>query len=337
MQRVFAPKSVSSDVKAVEALPVPQPPTASEVTHFSCKIEWSAITVKSGKVKYIIEEAKGTDGSEIQVYAGYSLETKVDDMECLKQYKYRLRIELADVSALSEWISVTTDKEPAGVLHLNKAIKRDDAVKVRTMLMTEKNLDLNTMDEKGFTPLMTAAVYNAMESLDCLIEYDPDLDLQNPSGKTALMLACQSGHVEATIRLLDEGAELSAGEGASSPLHWAVDSNSVNIVKRLIEYDCDVNHVDETTTWTPMFRLASVTGNAEVGAELIRNGADVNIPDSEGKNALMQATINNHHALVKILLEAGAKPDKKNNLGRSARDMALAFDKLLVVQHFKNY
>jgi ankyrin repeat protein len=49
------------------------------------------------------------------------------------------------------------------------------------------------MDEKGFTPLMTAAVYNAMESLDCLIEYDPDLDLQNPSGKTALMLACQSG------------------------------------------------------------------------------------------------------------------------------------------------
>jgi ankyrin repeat protein len=49
-----------------------------------------------------------------------------------------------------------------------------------------------------------------------------------------------------------------------------------------------------------MFRLASVTGNAEVGAELIRNGADVNIPDSEGKNALMQATINNHHALVKV-------------------------------------
>ena len=53
-------------------------------------------------------------------------------------FDWRLRIELADVSALSEWISVTTDKEPAGVLHLNKAIKRDDAVKVRTMLMTEK-------------------------------------------------------------------------------------------------------------------------------------------------------------------------------------------------------
>ena len=45
----------------------------------------------------------------------------------------------------------------------------------------------------GFSPLMTAAAYNAQESLDCLLEFEPELDLQNPSGKTALMLACQSG------------------------------------------------------------------------------------------------------------------------------------------------
>ena len=57
--------------------------------------------------------------------------------------------------------------------------------------------------------------------------------------------------MEAAIRLLDEGAGLEAGEGTSSPLHWAVDSNSVSIVRRLIEYDCDVNHVDETTNVRP--------------------------------------------------------------------------------------
>ena len=51
-------------------------------------------------MKYIIEEAKGTDGSEIQVYAGYSLETKVDDMECLKQYKYRFGSEMQTKSFL---------------------------------------------------------------------------------------------------------------------------------------------------------------------------------------------------------------------------------------------
>ena len=91
---------------------------------------------------------------------------------------------------------------------------------------------------------MTAAAYDSQESLDVLLEFDPDLDVINPSGKTALMLACQSGHVEIAVRLLDEDAGVVAGEGTSSPLHWAVDSNSINIVRRLIEYDCDVNAVD---------------------------------------------------------------------------------------------
>ena len=115
---------------------------------------------------------------------------------------------------------------------------------------------------------MTAATYNAVECLDVLLEFDPDLDVINPSGKTALMLACQSGifyrvwpldllfligHIEITIRLLDEDAGLTAGEGSSTPLHWAVDSNSVSIVRRLIEYDCDVNAIDETSSVSKLY------------------------------------------------------------------------------------
>ena len=156
------------------------------------------------------------------------------------------------------------------------------------------------MDEKGFSPLMTAAAYDSQESLDVLLEFDPDLDVINLSGKTALMLACQSGHVEIAVRLLDEDAGVEAGEGTSSPLHWAVDSNSVNIIRRLIEYDCDVNAVDQMSGWTPLVRLASVTGHSGCGQELIDNGADVDYEDPEGKTALMQATVSNHHELVKV-------------------------------------
>ena len=49
-----------------------------------------------------------------------------------------------------------------------------------------------------------------------------------------------------------------------------------------------------------MIRLASVTGHAGVGQELVDNGAEVDIEDEEGKTALMQATVNNHHELVKV-------------------------------------
>lgn len=168
------------------------------------------------------------------------------------------------------------------------------------------------MDEKGFSPLMTAAAYDSQESLDVLLEFDPNLDVINPSGKTALMLACQSGHVEIAVRLLDEDAGVEAGEGTSSPLHWAVDSNSINIIRRLIEYDCDVNAIDECSGWTPLIRLASVTGHAGCGQELLDNGAEIDYEDPEGKTALMQATVNNHHELVKVSLLRKIKFNVKN-------------------------
>jgi len=332
MSRVFAPKA-SVGLPAANDIPEFSPPEAEEVTHFSCKLKWKKINDK--KFKYLIEELKDQDNITL-IYAGFGDECKVEDLDSLRTYKFRLTVEIdgSKISTSSDWISITTNKEPFSIALLNKAVKRDDGVKVRTILMTETSLDINGMDEKGFTPLMTAATYNAVECLDVLLEFDPDLDVINPSGKTALMLACQSGHIEITIRLLDEDAGLTAGEGSSTPLHWAVDSNSVSIVRRLIEYDCDVNAIDETSSWTPLIRLASVTGHAGVGQELVDNGADVDIEDEEGKTALMQATVNNHHELVKVLLDAGADPDKQNKTGRSSRDIAIAFDKRLVMQHF---
>ena len=46
-----------------------------------------------------------------------------------------------------------------------------------------------------------------------------------------------------------------------------------------------------------------MTGNSNVGKELIDSGAEVDIEDNEGKTALMQATVNNHHELIKVRLE----------------------------------
>jgi len=312
---------------------LPNPPTLeiTEVTHHSCQINWKALGDKN--IKYTIQRKK--DESIENVYSGFHNETLAADLESTTGYHFRIKIEFdgKEGSKESEWLQIVTKKPPVGVGDLNKAIKRDDAVKLRTILTIEKNVNLDTVDELGFSPLMAAAAYNAQECLDCLLEYDPDLDLQNPSGKTALMLACQSGHEEIAIRLMDEGAGIEGGDG-STPLHWAVDSNSVSIVKRLIEYDCDVNALDANSQWTPIFRLASVTGAPDVAQALIDAGADLSITDDEGKTPLMQATINNNAKLVQVLLENGADPDFQNNLGRSARDMAIAFDKNLVVAQF---
>ena len=106
------------------------------MTHFSCKLKWKKINDK--KFKYLIEELKGTvltnsktklqddlvlfysikrykDQDNITlVYAGFGDECKVEDLDSLRTYKFRLTVEIdgSKISTSSDWISITTNKEP---------------------------------------------------------------------------------------------------------------------------------------------------------------------------------------------------------------------------------
>ena len=76
---------------------------------------------------------------------------------------------------------------------------------------------------------------------------------------------------------------------------------------------------------TPL-HLASLHGHLPVVKVLIREGADINALDVENNSALHYAAIHGHLPLVKWLL--CRKPDisQKNHLGRTAADLAVAFE-----------
>jgi len=59
---------------------------------------------------------------------------------------------------------------------------------------------------------------------------------------------------------------------------------------------------------------AAVGGNAQVAAQLIRAGADVNVVDNNGKTALMLAVINGYQSLVELLLDNNADVTVKNEV-----------------------
>ena len=64
----------------------------------------------------------------------------MEDLESLKTYKIRLTVVIDGNSAASrstDWLTFTTNKEPYNVALLNSAVKRDDGIKVRTILTTE--------------------------------------------------------------------------------------------------------------------------------------------------------------------------------------------------------
>jgi uncharacterized protein len=82
-------------------------------------------------------------------------------------------------------------------------------------------------------------------------------------------------------------------------------------VKELLERtDVDVNHVNNLG-WTALMEAIVLNDGGKNQQEtiklLIQHGADVNIPDSEGKTPLHWAKERKFFAIVEILLQAEAK------------------------------
>ena len=94
------------------------------------------------KVLFLFDNLRNKKGADdiAQVYAGFGDECKMEDLDSLKSYKLRLTIEIDDnttTSRSTEWTTFMTCKEPFSIAVLNSAVKRDDGVKVRTILSTE--------------------------------------------------------------------------------------------------------------------------------------------------------------------------------------------------------
>ena len=64
--------------------------------------------------------------------------------------------------------------------------------------------------DTGWTPLMLACDTGHLEAARLLLEKGAAVDAKNDNGTTALMFACQNGHVEAARLLLEKGAAVDA-------------------------------------------------------------------------------------------------------------------------------
>lgn len=92
-----------------------------------------------------------------------------------------------------------------------------------------------------------------------LIEWKADLEAQNKSGKTALMLAAFKGHIECIDALVENGANLDTRDRSGmGVLHYAVDGEQPNIIRKLINLGANANAVDQAMGWTPLIRCGNI-------------------------------------------------------------------------------
>ncbi|KAH8088836.1 hypothetical protein JL720_6802 [Aureococcus anophagefferens] len=138
-----------------------------------------------------------------------------------------------------------------------------------------------------------------------------DARRNEPPRENALLLALQARHVKAAMALLDAGVDAAARD------------------------DGGVNDPEEHGI-TP---LLAVTQRGKVGEvdQLLNFGADANQADAEGSTALMRAAQSGHKAIVQRLLSAGCDVNKIDEYNRSARDRAMAADKVDIAGILKDH
>jgi uncharacterized protein len=151
--------------------------------------------------------------------------------------------------------------------------------------------DVNTRDITLLTPFICSGANGFHEILSLMLGYGADLKSVNRFGGTALLPSSEKGYLKTVQRCLDAGIP--------------------------------VNHANDLG-WSGLLE-AVILGNggrlySDVIELLIEAGADVNLPDRDGKSSLQHAKELKHDKVVKLLtkeyIETNEAVQKAKTLGR---------------------
>ncbi|MGY4918634.1 ankyrin repeat domain-containing protein [Streptomyces sp. 900116325] len=119
-------------------------------------------------------------------------------------------------------------------------------------------------------------------------------------------------------------------------LHYAVLSSDVDGLGELVASGADPDAADGAG-WTPL-HFAAQAQNPQAAAALLAGGAAVDIPDRHGNTALWTAVFNfrGEGATLRVLLGAGADPERENAHGVSPRGLADKIANYDVAVHLPN-
>jgi hypothetical protein len=105
-------------------------------------------------------------------------------------------------------------------------------------------------------------------------------------------------------------------------VHYAAVDGDVDGLRGLVASGPDLDAAD-SAGWTPL-HFAAQAQNAQAAEALLAAGAAVDVPDRHGNTALWTAVFNfrGEGAALRVLLEAGADPERENAHGVSPRGLA---------------
>ena len=202
------------------------------------------------------------------------------------------------------------------------------------------NADISYTNENGQNLLFAAAGRRGKESLELLLSYGLDINSKDKYNNTPLTSAVRGGK-EMVEFLLKNGADPAPEECMNgntckiegrTPLHNAMYTNDVEVVKLLIDHKAPLNIQDEDGI-TPLI-IAIRNGSTEIVKVLLEKGADVNLKENVlGQAPLHIAASKGYLGIVELLLDKGVSLNSKDNEGNNALYLAIFHKNKNIVEY----
>jgi hypothetical protein len=148
---------------------------------------------------------------------------------------------------------------------------------------------------------LKAAGAKDLKAIGLFLHCNINIDTCDERGWSPLFLSAYNGNIELSKLFLEFGANVNLKDhGGFTPLHWAAYNGHANIIKHFVTHDADVNS-HSLRGWTPLM-MASMNGHLSACAALIACGAETNLVSSHGWTALQKASFNHHVPVIRLFL-----------------------------------
>ena len=181
---------------------------------------------------------------------------------------------------------------------------------------------LTILPHGNWTPIMYAARDGAPDAARALAKAGADVNAVDPDGSTPIILAIMNSHYDTANVLLEAGADPNLADKAGmGALYAAVDMSSLGEV-----YGLPPRKVKDTLTPTDLISRLIAKGanvNARLASATIQRNHTPGEPQlGTGTTPLMRAARNGDYKAMRILLDAGADPNRTQPKGSNALTMS---------------
>jgi len=178
-----------------------------------------------------------------------------------------------------------------------QALKTDEASVVAKVLA--RGFDPNTLSLDGQYPLVMAIRRPSPAVLDLLLRAKGlRAEVRNAKDESPLMLAAMAGMLDVCKRLIALDADVN--KTGWTPLHYAASAGHIEVVKLLLSHSAYIDAESPNKT-TPLM-MAAMYGTPQTVELLLAEGADASLKNDKGMTALDFADLAEKQASAKLLV-----------------------------------